>query len=566
MGDATEADASAPRTARSPIERRLLAWLFARLAVATLVLVLATGLVAGRYSFTRDAMFTLDVVLFGSSTIGLVGLVRRTRGSVELLLAVDLLVTTALLWLTGAAASPLTFLYGLLTLAGAMVAGPSTALWVAGSSIALFLGISWSVLAGVLPPPPDQLETAMAISSAELATFTLSNVVGIGAVAALATNLALRVETAGGQLADAERAVAELTRRNVDIVRSLSSGLVTTNPAGLIESMNPAAVAMFQTDEKAVVGQPIERFLPHSNTTRHRTEGVAQRPDGSTFPVGFREAPLLDAAGHVTGAVITFQDLTEVNRLRHQAVESQRLAELGKLAAGLAHEIRNPLTSISGSVELIRESAALHADDQRLLGIVLRETERLNALVATMLRVARPSRPTAAQVDLGALCKEIVAMARVEAEEVGVGIDLTVGDGDSDPAAPVLLLADDNQLRQVLWNLLRNALQASAAGQRIAVRVLDEGSQARLEVRDHGAGLSADAQAHVFEMFYSGRSQGIGLGLTLVQQIVKDHGGVISAGNAEDGSGGALFRVLLPKRRPLETDASADASQAPREA
>ena len=565
MGDASEADASAPPTARSPIERRLLAWLFARLAVAALVLVGATGLVAGRYSFTRDAMFTLDVVLFGSSTIGLVGLVRRTPGSVELLLAVDLLATTALLWLTGSAASPLTFLYGLLTLAGAMVAGPTTALWVAGASIALFLGISWSVLVGVLPPPPDQLETAMAISTAELATFTLSNVVGIGAVAALATNLALRVQTAGGQLAHAERAVAELTRRNVDIVRSLSSGLVTTNPTGLIESMNPAAVAMFQTDEHALLGQPIERFLPQATPARHRTEGVAHRPDGSTFPVGFREAPLMDATGNVTGAVITFQDLTEVNRLRNQAAESQRLAELGKLAAGLAHEIRNPLTSISGSVELIRESAALHEDDQRLLGIVLRETERLNALVATMLRVARPSRPTPAQVDLGALCTEIVAMARVEAEELGVGIDLTVNDGDGDVATSVVLLADDNQLRQVLWNLLRNALQASVAGQRVSVRAVDEGTRARLEVRDHGAGLSTDAQAHVFEMFYSGRSHGIGLGLTLVQQIVKDHGGTISAGNAEDGSG-AVFRVLLPKRRSPDTEPSADASQAPREA
>ena len=446
-----------------------------------------------------------------------------------------------------------------------MVAGPTTALWVAGASIALFLGISWSVLVGVLPPPPDQLETAMAISTAELATFTLSNVVGIGAVAALATNLALRVQTAGGQLAHAERAVAELTRRNVDIVRSLSSGLVTTNPTGLIESMNPAAVAMFQTDEHALLGQPIERFLPQATPARHRTEGVAHRPDGSTFPVGFREAPLMDATGNVTGAVITFQDLTEVNRLRNQAAESQRLAELGKLAAGLAHEIRNPLTSISGSVELIRESAALHEDDQRLLGIVLRETERLNALVATMLRVARPSRPTPAQVDLGALCTEIVAMARVEAEELGVGIDLTVNDGDGDVATSVVLLADDNQLRQVLWNLLRNALQASVAGQRVSVRAVDEGTRARLEVRDHGAGLSTDAQAHVFEMFYSGRSHGIGLGLTLVQQIVKDHGGTISAGNAEDGSG-AVFRVLLPKRRSPDTEPSADASQAPREA
>lgn len=566
MGNASDLPASSQRPARSQIERRLLAWLFTRLAVATLVLAAATGLVTGRYSFTRDAMFTLDVVLFASSTIGLVGLARRTRGSIELLLAVDLFVTTGLIWLTGAAASPLTFLYGLLTLAGAMVAGPNTALWVAGASVALFLGTSWSVLAGVLPPPPDQLDAFIGITTADLATFTLSNVVGIGAVAALATNLALRVETTGGQLADAERAVAELTRRNVDIVRSLSSGLLTTNPDGRIESLNPAAAAMFQAEPKELVGLPIERFFPEVSADGDRTEGVAHRPDGSTFPVGFRRAPLKDAEGLVTGAVITFQDLTEVNRLRHAAAESQRLAELGTLAAGLAHEIRNPLTSISGSVELVRESRALHADDQRLLGIVLRETERLNNLVATMLRVARPSVPTKSPVDLGAMCSEIVAMARVEAEELGVRIELSIGDGDDTEASPVFIVADGDQLRQVLWNLLRNALQASSEGQRIGVRVADEGTDALLEVRDHGQGLSDDARAHLFEMFYSGRSHGIGLGLTLVRQIVTDHGGTISAGNAEDEGGGALFRVRLPKRRASDPGASAEASQAPREA
>ena len=158
------------RPVRSPIERRLLAWLFTRLAVATLVLLAATVLVTGRYSFTRDATFVLDGVLFASSTIGLVGLARRTRGSIELLLTVDLFVATALIWLTGAAASPLTFLFGLLTLAGAMVAGPTTALWVAGASVALFLGISWSVIAGVLPPPPDQLDAFVGITTADLAT------------------------------------------------------------------------------------------------------------------------------------------------------------------------------------------------------------------------------------------------------------------------------------------------------------------------------------------------------------------------------------------------------------
>ncbi|MCA9576565.1 MAG: PAS domain-containing protein [Sandaracinaceae bacterium] len=547
---------------RSRVERRLLAWLMVRLGVALLILVGATALGTGRYAFTRDTIFALDVVLFASSTIGLAGLGRRAQSATALLLGMDLLVTTGLLWLTGAAASPLTFLYGLLTLAGAMVAGPRTALWVAGSSVVLFLGLSWSVLAGVVPTPPDQVEMLGTLSTVELATFTLSNVVGIGTVALLATNLALRVQTAGGQLADAERTVAELLRRNADIVRSLSSGLMTTDLSGRVDSMNPAAAAMFHSDPAPLLGLPAAQLLPLSEADDERTEGLATRPDGTTFPVGFREGPLMDAEGRVTGAVITFQDLTDVNKLKHAAAEAQRLAELGKLAASLAHEIRNPLTSISGSVELVRDSPTMDADDQRLLGIVLRETERLNNLVATMLRAVRPSVPQPLPVDVGAMCAEIVSVARMEAEDLGVRIAL--GDPEQE-GAKFVVEADGDQLRQVLWNLLRNALQASQPGQTVVVSVVDGGDSVRMIVRDHGRGLDPEAREHLFEVFYSGRSHGIGLGLALVRQIVTDHGGSISAEDADDGAGGASFCVTLPKRR-RGSDPSAAASQAERSA
>ena len=522
-------------------ERRTLAWLFLRLAVATLILLGAAGL-KSRYDFTRQAIFLVSVVLFGSSTLGLIGLMRKARRSFEALLLIDLAVTTGLLWLTGSAASPFSFLYGLLTLAGAMVLGPSTALWVGGTAVVFFLALSWSVVAGVLPPPPDQIDGSYALTATELATFTLSNVIGIGTVSLLATNLALRVQSAGGQLAQAERAVAGLTRRNVDIVRSISSGLLTTNLSGIIESANPAAAAMFRAEVAELVGQPLERVIAVSEVSDERTEAEARRPDGTSFPAGFRTSPLADADGNVTGSVMTFQDLTEVNRLRHEAAEAQRMAHLGRLAAGLAHEIRNPLTGISGSVELVRDGGGLSRDDERLLGIVLRETDRLNTLVATMLRVARPSLPSPSDVDLRRLVSEVIEMASVEAEEQGLRIELEDNGVDD-----LTLRADGDQLRQVVWNLLRNAQQASSAGHVVLVRLGREDEQVWLSVQDEGEGLSEDAKAHLFEMFYSGRSHGIGLGLTLVQQIVHEHGGSISAHNVEPT--GACFRVELPDVR-----------------
>jgi signal transduction histidine kinase len=235
-----------------------------------------------------------------------------------------------------------------------------------------------------------------------------------------------------------------------------------------------------------------------------------------------------------------FQDLTEIKNLKDQAERAQRLAVLGQLATGLAHEIRNPLSSISGSVEIVREGNALGAEDRRLLGIVISEVDRLEALVTTMLQVGRPSQICTKPQDLRAIVSEVVAVARGEATQSNrLSIEERI------PDTPIIATVDPDRLRQVVWNLVRNAVQASPHRGTVEVRTGRDGSgRAFLEVADEGHGIDDAQRERLFDMFYSGRSHGVGLGLALVKQIVDQHQARIEI---VDRSGpGTCFRVTLP--------------------
>ena len=237
-----------------------------------------------------------------------------------------------------------------------------------------------------------------------------------------------------------------------------------------------------------------------------------------------------------------FQDLSEVTRLREVAARQERLAVLGRLSAGLAHEIRNPLGSISGSVELVRESPHLTDEESRLLGIILDEVDRLDDLVTTMLQVGRPRPPARRGLDLRELVTAVSDMSRRGlAAAKRVQIDCSV------PQHPVNAWVDGDQVRQVLWNLIKNALQASPDGSTVRVRAdaTPEGG-ATLEVADEGQGLDGSQMDKVYNMFYSERTHGAGIGLALVRQIVDAHGGTIEI--QSEHNRGAKFIVTFPAR------------------
>jgi two-component system sensor histidine kinase PilS (NtrC family) len=428
-----------------PNPHRRLQWVLGgRLIIATVLLgtTMYLALDAIRYGrFTPTFLLILISAIYGSSILFGVWLLRGRQENLvaAAITTLDVLLITGLVYLTGGAGSIFSFLYGAQILTAALTLGTNAAYYTAAASLACYFLQGLALNVGWLPPPPDQPLSQYMLSSRDFQLALVSNMVGIAAVALLATNLARRAQVAGARLIEAQQSTARLVRLNDDIVRSIASGLITADDDGRILGVNRAAKDILRDHAGTLLGQPLSNVLPDyaEEVLREppkRADATGLRADGSEFPMGYTLSALLDANGESSGLLLAFQDLTEIRTLRNRAEAAQRLAALGQLATGLAHEIRNPLSSISGSVEMVREGNALGAEDRRLLGIVVSEVERLNSLVTTMLQVGRPSQIETEPLDLRSIASEVVAVARGEATASnGLRIEVIGPDRDRRP-------------------------------------------------------------------------------------------------------------------------------------
>ncbi|HWZ90614.1 MAG TPA: ATP-binding protein [Polyangiaceae bacterium] len=225
-----------------------------------------------------------------------------------------------------------------------------------------------------------------------------------------------------------------------------------------------------------------------------------------------------------------------------RADQAERMAGLGRLAAGLAHEIRNPLGSIAGSIQLLRKAAGLSDEDQRLCDIIQRETSRLNDLVTDMVDLSKPKKPIFGRIDVARVAREVVALAAKSGRAVS---DVDVSYSGVEFAE---ITADGAQLRQLIWNLVRNAVQASRPGEAVDVAVELSDGRAWLRVSDHGVGIDEAAKERLFDAFFTTRSQGTGMGLAVVKRIADEHGFSILVESSRGQ--GATFSVDLGTTRP----------------
>src|SRR5213078_4444035 len=246
-------------------------------------------------------------------------------------------------------------------------------------------------------------------------------------------------------------------------------------------------------------------------------------PNGLALRLGFTIAPLFAESGETSGMVITFQDLTDVRALEETSRRQDRMAAVGRMAASIAHEIRNPLAAMRGSIQMLRAEMDGDTEQAQLMEIILRESDRLNKIVADYLNYARPRPAELKNVDIRAAISDTLKLLR-NSDELTDGHSL-----DEDlPNRPAIVSGDPEQLRQVCWNIARNALKAMPNGGifRISLAEVDD-NRLRLSFTDTGCGMSPEQVERLFEPFTS-TTGGTGLGLSIVYQIIRDHNGTIN--------------------------------------
>lgn len=514
---------------------RLTILLVARVLVTS---VLFTGLLFAidkSDGFTIHFLQALVSIAFLSSALG--GLALRKgemrRALVDFQLIIDVLLALGFIYVTGASASPLVLLFGTSIVASALVSKARVVVTVLLLSTGLFVALCVGIYLSVIPPPPDQAAAIYRLDAASLVFNLASNAFGLSLVGALAFVLRHRLGESGKSLAKVE------SLRDA-IVGSLTSGLAVVDSEGCFVFLNDAGKAIL-FDESDAVDVPSSRveaklFLPLGDMAKKRAEGVGTRQSGERFPVGFTSNEL--ATGD--GQLVLFSDLTEVRALEVAAERSERLASLGRVASSLAHEIRNPLGSISGSVQLVRDGATLDPEDAELLDLVLSETERLNALVSQMLDVAKPKALAKERVELRELCEGVLSMAANDERFAAADVEL-VGHGSAH--------VDPMRTRQVLWNVIKNAFEAKKPDKKAQLVITIEEQKRSVEIRvdDAGVGIASDMSERLFDLFASGGPRGIGLGLTIVRQVMDQHGGEVSA--SESPMGGARITLSFPRMK-----------------
>ena len=335
-------------------------------------------------------------------------------------------------------------------------------------------------------------------------------------------------------------------------VELLESG--TINPDGLITAFNRAAESITGVAEKEALGQPWEALFGREVDLEEAREGVEgpggqsrryeislQRRDGYEVPVGVSFWSLRSGDGETVGLIGVCQDLSSIKRMEQRVRQADRLATIGRLSANMAHEIRNPLASLSGAIEALVRELPADPSRERLVEIVLRESERLNRIIRDFLEYARPAPMATHAVDLADLLEEVVLL--IEHRSLPAELKVVREYGEK-----LLARVDPQQLRQAIWNLCINAVQAMPEGGELRVggRVMPGGGPPHLQlwVSDTGLGIGENDLPHIFEPFFSTKAEGSGIGLALVYRVLQDHGGQVEV-RSQPGAG-TSFMLILP--------------------
>jgi two-component system sensor histidine kinase PilS (NtrC family) len=522
---------------------------WARLGVAAVLLALAPLVAPGPVPAERAVLvLALLVAIASAGAVLLLPPPADSRRLTWFICLLDTALVTAVVAATGGPRSIFTFLYVLGVTATCVLLSRTRGLAIAAVSIVLYTGI---VLARTVLPLIQFFDAPQETTALEVVTMFL-NAATLLVVAILAGGLGEQYRATRQELETRQKDLRDLQAFKDLVFQSVGTGLIALDLEHRVTAFNHAAEEITGVAAPHAIGQawssligsviplePIESVIAANPRASTRHEAVLRRPDGTSVPVRMTFSALRSGEGERLGLISACEDLSAIREMESRMRQADRLATVGRMAANIAHEIRNPLASLTGAIEVL--TSPLTADDarERLSQIVAHESERLNHIIKNFLEYARPAPLSIATFDVAAAAEEVLLLLEHRTSSGSLKVIREFA-----PSIPWAV--DAQQLRQILWNLCLNAVEAMPEGGELRVSVSVRGATLEVAVSDTGDGIAAADVSHVFEPFFSTKPEGTGLGLALVHRIVQDHGGEIDV-RSSPGLG-TTFTLTLPAR------------------
>ena len=487
----------------------------------------------------------------------------------------DLCVIGGIIFTTGGVESPLSFLF-LFVIVASSVMLPRAACYLTASGASIIYGLLVDLeYFSVIQPIYFFPKTTVSFQGAFLFYTIAINIASFFSVAFLSSILNDRLRLIKDELQNKNIDFKKLQEFHRNVVQNMVNGLMTTDLEGRITAVNIASESITGYSLNESIGKLCYQLLPMEELSRlftykgdsismpYHMEGECARKDGEAVLISLKISHLLSPEAdlkknleqQVEGYICVFEDRTEIHKMEEKMKQSEQMAAVGKFSAGLAHEIRNPLASLSGSIQVLKATLITDEDQQRLMNIVLKETERVNDIVTDFLSYAQPRKSKSTVIDLTQLLQDIVILMKNSNEyDPSINIQLVA------PPDHIIIQSEEDQIKQMIWNLCINGIQAMDKSGNLTMTLRKvEGYQHKnyktdrrgvvIIVEDQGRGIPPEEQEIIFDPFFTTREEGVGLGLPTVKQVVERFAGYIGV-ESEPGRG-TCFDIFLPQERSL---------------